>query len=73
MHLKSNISKGARYPRPRFSTRNQLHLLHSRADLRVLIHVMEHDKSLHPLDWQIASLKQSLVDIERQINERRDI
>ncbi|HTK82489.1 MAG TPA: hypothetical protein VL633_09380 [Bacteroidota bacterium] len=48
------------------------HLLHLRADLRMVIHVMEEEKGSQAPGWQIASLKESLGDVEGRISELRN-
>ena len=44
--------------------------LSQRADISMLIHEMEHDKSLHAPTWQLESLKKTLKEIERQLHQR---
>ena len=71
IHDKPSMTNGSKWRRKqRCPARNQLHLRHLRADLRVLIHVMENDKSLYAPKWQIISLKETLADTERGIYEQ---
>ena len=50
------------------STSRRDNLLSERADLKVLIYTMEHDRNINAQLWQVESLKKTLMDIEERIH-----
>ncbi|HEV8539385.1 MAG TPA: hypothetical protein VGR15_10760 [Bacteroidota bacterium] len=48
-------------------SRQKTVLVHQRAELQMLLHVMEHDRGSIPARWQVESLKKTLLEIEQDM------
>jgi hypothetical protein len=47
-------------------------LVSRRSDVRMLLYFMEHDRMLHPQEWQILSLQNALHQIDEELNRPRN-